>query len=271
MNEANFANSSLKQLLIWYLEAGVDESIGHNPVNRLISEEDNHETGNRKNQLQESKNQTITTNLDPTETTVKSANAIAKACKDLNSLQEALDSFDGCTLKKTAMQLAFADGNPKANIMIIGEAPGNEEDRAGKPFVGPAGKLLDKMLESIGLNRTNVYITNIVPWRPPGNRNPSVSEVTICMPFLERQIELVAPSLLILVGGVASNALLGTKQGITKIRGRWYTYHGNDTSNQLEIPTIPIFHTAYLLRSPSKKKEAWSDLLKIKKHLDDLE
>ena len=203
--------------------------------------------------------------------TAADARAIAAACGTLEELRAAMEAFDGCGLKKTATQLVFADGNPESGLMLIGEAPGGDEDRIGRPFVGPAGKLLDRMLAAIGRDRASAYITNIVPWRPPGNRKPSTGEVAVCLPFLRRHIELAAPRVLVLVGGVPAGALLETSQGITRLRGRWQSYHCGGDDGGREIPVMPIFHTAYLLRSPANKKETWRDLLAIRRRMAEAE
>lgn len=181
----------------------------------------------------------------------------------LAELEAAIRAFDGCPLKRTATHTVFADGNPKARIMLVGEAPGEDEDRQGVPFVGASGKLLDLMLKSIGLDRTQVYISNILPWRPPGNRNPTPGEIAACLPFLERHVALIAPAVLIPLGGTAAKTLLNRAEGITKLRGRWFEYRierGLD-GRALVAPTLPMFHPAYLLRNPAAKKEAWRDML----------
>ena len=195
------------------------------------------------------------------------ARALAASCPSLEALNEALRTFDGCALKETAINLCFADGNPKAPVMLIGEAPGAQEDRQGKPFVGPSGQLLDRMLGTIGLDRTQVYITNVIYWRPPGNRSPTAAEIAICQPFLERQIELLKPKLLVFVGGIAARALLGVTQGVTKLRGRPFTYKSADGR---EIPAIVMFHPAYLLRQPAQKRFAWRDLLQIQENIKNM-
>ncbi len=195
------------------------------------------------------------------------AKTLAASCQSLKALNEALKTFDGCALKETAINLCFADGNPEAPIMLIGEAPGAQEDRQGKPFVGPSGQLLDRMLKTIGLDRTKVYITNVIFWRPPGNRTPTAAEIAICQPFLERQIELLRPKLLVFVGGIAARALLGVTQGVTKLRGRSFTYQ---TADGHEIPAIVMFHPAYLLRQPAQKRFAWRDLIEIRKNIKNL-
>ena len=190
-----------------------------------------------------------------------SAHEIAAACTTLDQLVAAVRAFDGCALKRTATNTVIGDGNPAARLMIVGEAPGAEEDRQGLPFVGPAGRLLDRMLAAIGLDRSAVYITNMLPWRPPGNRSPTAEELAICQPFLERQIELIAPRILVLVGGIAAKALLNRREGITRMRGQWFPF----STPRLEgtIEATATFHPAYLLRTPSAKREVWRDLLAI--------
>jgi DNA polymerase len=195
----------------------------------------------------------------------RSARGAAAAAATLDELRMALAAFDGCTLKHTAASLAFGDGGPHADIMFVGEAPGAEEDRQGIPFVGPAGKLLDRMLDAIGMARSQAYITNVVPWRPPGNRNPTDAEIAACLPFIERHVELVAPRMLVLVGGMAAKTLLGMRDGILRLRGRWFTYES--VHMVAPIPARAILHPAYLLRSPAQKREAWIDMLAIRRRL----
>ncbi|MEM7044307.1 MAG: uracil-DNA glycosylase [Pseudomonadota bacterium] len=196
------------------------------------------------------------------------ARALAQSCESLEALAAALRDFDGCPLKETAINLCFADGNPKAEIMLIGEAPGAQEDRQGKPFVGPSGQLLDRMLATIDLDRTKVWITNVIYWRPPGNRTPTAAEIAICQPFLERQIELIRPKFLVFVGGIAARALLGRTEGVTKLRGRPFIYKAPDDDR--EIPALVMFHPAYLLRQPAQKRFSWRDLLSIQKSIKDI-
>jgi len=191
------------------------------------------------------------------------ARRLASEATNLKELEDALNRFEGCALKRTATNTVFADGNPTAKIMLIGEAPGADEDRLGKPFVGITGQLLDKMLAAIGLDRETVYMTNIVNWRPPGNRSPSASEIAVCLPFTRRHIELVKPDILLFIGGVSAKALLETSQGITRLRGRWTDYKSEGLEQG--IPSMAIFHPAFLLRSPTQKKLAWQDLLAVKK------
>lgn len=193
------------------------------------------------------------------------ARARAVAAQDLASLEAALRAFDGCPLKATAMNTVFGDGNPAASVMLIGEAPGEDEDRLGKPFVGVSGKLLDRMLGKIGLDRDSVYISNILPWRPPGNRSPTAAEIAACLPFLERHVALVAPRILISLGGTSAKTLLNRSEGITRLRGRWFEASIPGVANPL--PLLPMLHPAYLLRNPIAKRDAWHDLLSLKQKL----
>jgi len=204
----------------------------------------------------------------PASPAAASARELAAAAKTLGELVEALAAFDGCALKKTATNLVFADGNPAAPIMFVGEAPGADEDRAGKPFVGVSGQLLDRMLAWIGLTRQRFYITNIVFWRPPGNRTPTSDEVAACLPFVHRHIELVAPAILVTVGGPATETLLHRNDGISKLHGRWFEYQ--TPGFERPIPAFPIFHPAFLLRSPAQKRAAWRDLLVLDQKVAEL-
>lgn len=195
------------------------------------------------------------------------ARDIAAKCKTLDELKAAVEAFEGCALKVTAKNTVFADGHPGASVMLIGEAPGRDEDLQGLPFVGRSGHLLDRMLNSIGLDRsTSAYITNVIFWRPPGNRPPTPEEAAICAPFLLRHIELQQPKVLVLLGGTPVKHVLQVEEGITKIRGRW----GHFAVNGLEIPALPTFHPAYLLRQPAAKRQAWQDLLSLKLKLREL-
>ena len=192
------------------------------------------------------------------------ARETARSAASLDELRGLLSKFEGCALRTTAKQLVFADGNPAARVMFVGEAPGREEDIAGLPFVGRSGKLLDLMIAAIDLDRTSAYIANVIPWRPPGNRTPTPQETQICLPFTLRQIELANPDILVCLGGPSSQTLLGVKEGIKRTRGRWFTFH----TGTREIRAIATFHPAYLLRSPLEKRFAWRDLLAIRKALD---
>lgn len=195
--------------------------------------------------------------------TVEAREAAASA-PTLEALRELLERFEGCPLKHTATRLVFADGNPEARLMLVGEAPGRDEDIEGKPFVGRSGKLLDRMLAAIGIDRSTAYIANVVPWRPPGNRTPTPQETAICLPFIRRQIELANPDILVCLGGPSAQTLLGIKDGITKARGRWMEY---DTGTRT-IPALATFHPAYLLRTPLGKRMAWRDMLAIESRLN---
>ncbi len=192
---------------------------------------------------------------DPSET-----RALAATAQTLDELRAIMDAYEGCTLKKRATQLCFADGNPRAGIMLVGEGPGEQEDLIGKPFVGRAGQLLDRMLKAVGLDRTSVYIANMVPWRPPGNRDPSPEELALCTPFLVRQVELVAPKLLVTLGNVPTKALFETGQGITRMRGQWRDL----VVGGHQVRALATLHPAYLLRSPASKALAWADMMSLK-------
>lgn len=197
------------------------------------------------------------------DTAAMAAREAARSAKSMDELRAILEGFEGCALKATASRLVFADGNPQARVMFVGEAPGRDEDIEGLPFVGRSGKLLDKMLAAVGLDRTKVYIANIVPWRPPGNRTPTPVETQICLPFLLRQIELCAPDFVVTMGNPSTQTLLQTSDGITRTRGRWFPFKSGDR----DIKVMPTFHPAFLLRSPLQKRLAWRDFLAIKKAL----
>jgi DNA polymerase len=189
----------------------------------------------------------------------------ARHAQSLEELETILAGFEGCALKFSAKNLAFADGNPEGRVMLVGEAPGADEDRIGKPFMGRSGQLLDRMLATIGLDRTQVYVANIVPWRPPGNRTPTPQEIAICKPFIARQIELANPEFLLCLGGPATQNLLGLKDGILRTRGRWFTYKAEDGR---EIRALPTLHPAYLLRQPLQKRLGWRDFMALRRALD---
>ena len=260
---------SARDLLDFYAEAGVDALVGEEPVNRFAAVEAPAPATRTVRDVMPSPHREangpaaalVPQALDEA---AIAARAAAKSAKTLDELRGILEKFDGCALKTTATQLVFADGSPSARLMFVGEAPGRDEDIEGLPFVGRSGKLLDRMLAAIGLDRTSVYIANIVPWRPPGNRTPTPQESQICLPFILRQIELADPDILVCLGGPSAQALLGIKDGITKTRGRWFTFE----TGQREIRAMPTFHPAFLLRSPLQKRFAWRDFLAIKKALD---
>jgi uracil-DNA glycosylase len=263
-------------LLTFYIEAGVDCAIGEEPVNRLA--EDDLPVGDpapaqRKpvpaaTELPTSALAGLITApakpaVAPPEQAAMAAREAAASAPTLDDLRRLLETFDGCALRFTASRLVFADGNPQARIMLVGEAPGRDEDIEGRPFVGRSGKLLDLMLAAIGLDRTSVYIANIIPWRPPGNRTPTPQETQICLPFIRRQIELVNPDVLVCLGNPSSQGILGTREGIMKTRGRWRDYDAGART----IKAMPTFHPAYLLRSPAYKRLAWQDLREIRRAL----
>lgn len=193
---------------------------------------------------------------------IEAAQKAAANAGTLEELYQAICNFEGCDLKTTATHTVFCDGNPKSKIMLVGEAPGADEDRLGKPFVGVSGQLLDRMFAAIGFDRNSIYISNIIPWRPPGNRNPTPEETAMCLPFIQRHIALVNPDVLVFIGGVSAKTLLDSADGISKLRGRWTPYQNPFT--QKEIKGFALFHPAYLLRSPSQKRLAWFDLLNLK-------
>ena len=232
---------------------GVDEIIGNSAKNRLksnITEDKVNLNKNDKNSNQLNNNSSLPD---------------LKAVDSLNDLKDYMSKFKGCELYKSATNMVFSDGNKSSEIMLIGEAPGHDEDIQGKPFVGRSGKLLNKMLEAIGLSRDTVYIANIVPWRPPNNRRPTEEEINICLPFIQKHIELIAPKVLMLLGSTATYALLRNKEGITKIRGKWVDIE----FGKLKVPTLPSFHPAFLLRQPAQKKYSWEDLKMLKKKIDE--
>ncbi|SJM33089.1 uracil-DNA glycosylase family protein [Mesorhizobium delmotii] len=200
----------------------------------------------------------------PDEQQAALARQLATIAATLDELRQHMAAFDGCNLKFTAKNLVFADGNPNAAVMLVGEAPGRDEDLEGLPFVGRSGRLLDRMLAAIGLDRTSAYIANVIPWRPPGNRTPTPHETEICRPFIERQIELVNPKLLVNLGGPSAKTLLNTTEGILRLRGNWRVH---TTASGIAIPAMPTLHPAYLLRTPAHKKLAWRDFLEVKAKL----
>lgn len=269
------ADRAARALLEWYLDAGVDEAIGDLPVDRYRAPAAVETPAPQPHSAMPTADRMGPSMPPPPEPpplvargeAARTAAEVAAAASDLDALKAAFSAFNGCALKQTAMNFVFADGNPKGRLMFVGEAPGAQEDRQGLPFVGPAGQLLDKMLAAIGLERAkDAYITNMLPWRPPGNRQPTDAEIAACLPFTERHIRLVAPEILILVGGTAAKTLLRTNQGIMRLRGRWFSYQG--PGMDAPIPARALFHPAYLLRSPAQKREAWQDLLAIRHRLD---
>jgi uracil-DNA glycosylase len=250
--------------LAWLMEAGGGEAIAGEPANRFTAK-----TVVRPLQRAAPAKPALHTALpaashethEPYTDAIGSAQTLAAGAQTLEELKAALEGFDGCALKRGATHTVFADGNPASRIMLIGEAPGRDEDRIGLPFVGRAGKLLDKMLAAIHLDRSSVYITNVINWRPPENRDPTPEEAAACLPFLRRHIELADPLVIILLGAVAVRHVLGLNDGIMRLRGRWLEYRLGDRM----VPALPTLHPAYLLRQPGQKKLAWSDLLALER------
>jgi uracil-DNA glycosylase family 4 len=263
---------TLKQLLAFYLEAGVDCALADEPVNRLAEPDPVPAAAPREvappRMLREASAAVppivrSETAVAP-EVAIASAREAARTAPTLEALRALLENFDGCALKHTATRLVFSDGNPQARVMFVGEAPGRDEDIEGLPFVGRSGKLLDRMMAAIGLDRSKAYIANVIPWRPPGNRTPTPQETQVCLPFVQRQIELVNPDVLVTLGNPSTQTLLSTREGIMRTRGKWSDY---DTGTRI-IRAIATFHPAYLLRSPSYKRMTWLDLRAIAKVLE---
>ncbi len=262
--------------LRWQIEAGADEAIDDAPVDRYAAAAAP-PAARPARQLSEATRAAVplpaTARQPPPAAplgaaAMLSARSLAAAARTVEELREALAAFEGCPLKRTATNLVFADGNPQARIMLLGEAPGADEDRAGLPFVGVSGQLLDRMLGCIGLDRQSAYISNVIFWRPPGNRQPTAAEIAACLPFVERHIELVSPDLLVLVGGASAKTILARNEGITRLRGRWFQYESAGMSRP--IPAMPTYHPAYLLRQPAQKRDAWRDLLAIQERIENL-
>lgn len=273
--------SAAHALLSWYVDAGVDEAILAEPVDRFSS------TSMSAVSAPAAGAGVPATRPVPQAPPPRPAAAIpratqaeldrpadaarqaARAATTLEDLKTVIEGFDGCGLKITATNTVFADGVPGADVMVVGEAPGADEDRQGKPFVGVSGQLLDRMLASIGLYRAEtVYITNILPWRPPGNRQPTPAEIATCIPFVERHIELAGPKVLLFAGGTSAKSLMGRKEGITRLRGTWMDWPLPNLGRS--IPALATYHPAYLLRSPGQKSSAWKDLLALRRRLDEV-
>ena len=240
------------------MAAGVDEAVGFEPTDRFAPPPER-----KAPAAPPPAPRAAPVVARPAKAPETSAGDVARTT-DLDALRELLLAFDGCALKKTATNTVFGEGPAGARLMIVGEAPGADEDRQGRPFVGPSGRLLERMLAAIGLGREDVYIANTVYWRPPGNRTPSAEEVEACRPFIHRQIALVAPEVLMLAGGAAAKTLLGTTEGIMRLRGRWQHFAAPGGP----VDVMPIFHPAFLLRSPARKRETWRDLLAVRARLE---
>ncbi len=269
-----------RELIAFYLDAGVDAFLGEEPINRMADDLSRPPNAiaaalEPRTRLPASESPLAlaqsplrqkpapVSSPPPPEAAVMAAREAARNAKTLDELTALLATFEGCALRATATQLVFADGDPQSHVMFVGEAPGYDEDIVGRPFVGRSGKLLDRMMAAIGLDRTSAYIANVVPWRPPGNRTPTPQETAICLPFIRRQIELADPDILVCLGGPAMQTLLGIKDGITRSRGRWFSYQ----TGRREIRALATFHPAFLLRSPLQKRFAWRDFLALKKAL----
>jgi DNA polymerase len=263
---APLSRSDALDLLRWYGEIGVDACLADEPADHLAA------PARRPEPLPAGHAPAAPRPVPPApalltgdaDAVVLAARDAAAAAGTLDELRLAMERFEGCALKATASRLVFADGAADARIMLVGEAPGREEDQRGRPFVGRSGQLLDRMLGAIGLDRSTVYIANIVPWRPPGNRTPTPQETATCKPFIERQIALVAPEVLVCLGAPSTQALLGVKEGIMKLRGRWLHYDLGDRT----IPAMATLHPAFLLRQPAQKRLAWRDFRAIRTLLE---
>ena len=276
-------NKAARELLAFYAEAGVDAAIGEHANDLLSQPEPPPAAPERPRDVASDAGTASTRASDPRlgnvparaavaappapDAAVMAAREAARSASSLEELRAILDRFDGCGLKSSASRLVFADGTPGSKLMLIGEAPGAEEDKQGLPFVGRSGQLLDRMLAAIGLDRTSAYIANVIPWRPPGNRTPTPHETEICRPFIERQIELVNPKVLVNLGGPSAKTLLNTSEGILRLRGNWRVHA---TASGIAIPAMPTLHPAYLLRTPAHKKLAWRDFLEVKAKLRSL-
>ncbi len=245
------ASLSPSEILQWYLDAGVDEAIGEAPVDRFQAPPPQKAPAAARPPV-----------------FLQNACELAAAAATLDDLRAVVEAFDDCALKKTATKTVFTDGAPDARIVLIGEAPGAEEDRRGLPFVGPSGKLLDRMLASIGLDRGSVLISNTVYWRPPGNRPPTPQETTVCLPFVERLMEIVDPDIVVALGGAAAKSVLARSESVGRLRGRWFSYATPKMPRPAQATAI--YHPAYLLRTPAQKRNAWADLRAIRRKLDGL-
>ena len=274
------AQEDLASLLKWYVDQGIDETIGEEAVDRFaapapvsasaLSVTPVQAPVQAPTPIRAAIQASLPRGPVPIESPqlVEDARALARRCASVGELEQAVRAFEGCALKRTAKNTVFADGVAGAPVMVVGEAPGADEDRLGKPFVGVSGQLMDRMFEAIGMSRErDLYITNILFWRPPGNRTPTLSEQAICLAFTRRHIELARPKVLVLAGGTAAKSVLDTTEGIMRLRGKWTSLGLDDGST---VPTLPTFHPAYLLRTPASKRQSWSDLLALDKKLREL-
>ena len=283
MIEAAFAAQDAAALLRWYVDHGIDETIGEEAIDRFalpppaaVAAAPAASTGPAASSpaaptpIRAPIAPPVARAPVPLESPqlAEDAREVSRRATTIAELEEAVRAFEGCALKRTAKNTVFADGVAGAPVMIVGEAPGADEDRLGKPFVGVSGQLMDRMFAAIGMSRErDLYITNILFWRPPGNRTPTLSEQAICLAFTRRHIELARPKVVVLAGGTAVKAVLNTTEGITRLRGKWTNLTLDDGS---EVPALPTFHPAYLLRTPASKRQSWADLLSLDKRLRDL-
>ena len=278
MNGAAHPHEDIASLLKWYVDHGLDETIGEEAVDRFALPP----PAAAAPAVTPPQGATAPTPIRPplqapmvrapvpleSPQLAEDARELAQRCATTAELEEAVRAFEGCALKRTAKNTVFADGVAGAPVMIVGEAPGADEDRLGKPFVGVSGQLMDRMFDAIGMSRErDLYITNILFWRPPGNRTPTLAEQAVCVAFTRRHIELARPKVLVLAGGTAAKAMLETTEGIMRLRGKWTSLKLDDGT---EVPTMPTFHPAYLLRTPASKRQSWLDLLAIDKKLKEL-
>lgn len=260
-NQNDMSPREAASALGWLAEMGADEIIGAEPVNRLAAPVP---------AAAPAPALAPAANLAPAASRAAAGPSPAALCSSLAEIEAALEAFDACPLKKTATRLCFATGNPAARVMLVGEAPGRDEDIEGRPFVGRSGQLLDRMLAAIGLSRTAedresaVFITNTVFWRPPGNRTPTEAETQMCLPFLIRTIEIQKPDMIVCLGATPASGLTGRTEGILRLRGRWITANISGRN----IPLLPTLHPAYLLRQPAQKRLAWRDMLMLRQMLD---
>jgi len=268
-NAVSNPNLTDLEALTFYADCGVDEAILSSPVNRYTAPQSEEMAAAAADQAKQS-----TIAIQPhggsASATTISSKELAGQCQSLDELRSAIETFNGCSLKNTAKNTVFADGNPEAPIMFVGEAPGRDEDIQGLPFVGAAGQLLNRMLTAIGRDRSSVYISNILNWRPPGNRTPTLNEAMTCLPFIRRHIQLAGPKVVVLLGGTSAKYLLDTNTGIMRLRGKWTELMLDDFREQT-IPALPTLHPAYLLRQPAHKRLAWRDFLEIQAKIKELE
>lgn len=269
----------LTAALQWHIDAGCDECVEDEPINRFeLIDAAPGMAAPQQMQAQSNVTSSVSTSpgvsrgakVDPREINnnqqVRSAVMLAAQAKSIDDLRQVLDTFEGCILKKTATNLVLSDGPADAKLMLVGEAPGAEEDRQGLPFVGPSGQLINAILGSVGIAREEVMVSNTVFWRPPGNRTPTTQEAAVCKPFIERLIEIVDPKILICVGAPSAHTLLGETQGISRLRGKWFSFQTPNLSHPIDATAL--FHPTYLQTTPIKKRDVWNDIRMIKRKLD---